>query len=155
EKVDGTLNAVVEAFDDRAEALDDTVPDGPFGGVPTMLKDLFHGEAGTLCGNGSRLSDGWVGPVDGAFTPRIKRSGLITLGRTTSSEVGIMGTTETLAAGRTCSPWSSTHMAGGSSGGAAASVGAGIVPVASASDGGGSIRIPAAACGVVGLKTSR
>ena len=66
-----------------------------------------------------------------------------------------MGTTETLAAGRTCSPWSAEHMAGGSSGGAAAAVGAGIVPVASASDGGGSIRIPASACGVVGLKPSR
>lgn len=155
EKVDGTLNAVVEAFDERAEALDDTIPDGRFGGVPTMLKDLFHGEAGTVCGNGSRLSDGWVVPVEAEFTQRIKRSGLINLGRTTTSEFGIMGTTETLAAGRTCSPWSSSHIAGGSSGGAAAAVGAGIVPVASASDGGGSIRIPASACGVVGLKTSR
>ena len=155
EKVDGTVNSVVEAFDDRAEALDDTIPEGPFGGVPTMLKDLFHGEAGTVCGNGSRLSDGWVAPVDSEFTQRIKRSGLINLGRTATSEFGIMGTTETLAAGRTCSPWSSSHMAGGSSGGAAAAVGAGIIPVASASDGGGSIRIPAAACGVVGLKPSR
>ena len=155
EKVDGTVNSVVEAFDDRADALDDTIPDGPFGGVPTMLKDLFHGEAGTVCGNGSRLSDGWVAPVDSEFTLRIKRSGLINLGRTATSEFGIMGTTETLAAGRTCSPWSSSHMAGGSSGGAAAAVGAGIIPVASASDGGGSIRIPASACGVVGLKPSR
>jgi amidase len=155
EKVDGTLNAVVEAFDGRVDAMDDTVPEGPFGGVPTMLKDLFHGEAGTVCGNGSRLSDGWVVPVDGEFTQRIKRAGLVNVGRTTTSEFGIMGTTETLAAGRTCTPWSSSHIAGGSSGGAAAAVGAGIVPVASASDGGGSIRIPASACGVVGLKTSR
>ena len=77
------------------------------------------------------------------------------LGRTATSEFGIMGTTETLAVGRTGSPWSPDHMAGGSSGGAASAVGAGIVPVASASDGGGSIRIPAGACGVVGLKPSR
>lgn len=155
ERVDGTLNSVVEAYTDRATDMDDTIPDGPFGGVPTMLKDLFHGEAGSVCGNGSQLSDGWVVPVEGEFTARIRRAGLVNLGRTTTSEFGIMGTTETLAAGRTCSPWSSGHIAGGSSGGAAAAVGAGIVPVASASDGGGSIRIPAAACGVVGLKTSR
>ncbi len=82
-------------------------------------------------------------------------AGLTPVGRTTTSEFGILGTTETVAVGRTCSPWSSEHMAGGSSGGAAAAVGAGIVPVASASDGGGSIRIPASACGVVGLKPSR
>lgn len=155
EKVDGTLNSVVEAYSDRAAALDDTVPAGPFGGVPTMLKDLFHGEAGAVCENGSRLSAGWVVPMDGEFTHRIRQSGLVNLGRTTTSEFGIMGTTETLAAGRTCSPWSAEHMAGGSSGGAAAAVGAGIVPVASASDGGGSIRIPAASCGAVGLKPSR
>jgi len=154
-RVNPTLNAVVEVFAERAEVLDDTVPPGPFGGVPTMLKDLFHGEAGSACGNGSRLSSGWVAPTDGVFTARIRAAGLVNLGRTTTSEFGIMGTTETLAVGRTCSPWSAGHMAGGSSGGAAAVVGAGLVPVASASDGGGSIRIPASACGVVGLKPSR
>ena len=154
-QVNPTLNGVVEVFAERAEALDDSVPAGPFGGVPTMLKDLFHGEAGTVCENGSRLSTGWVAPTEGLFNARIRASGLVNLGRTTSSEFGIMGTTETLAAGRTCSPWSADHIAGGSSGGAAAVVGAGLVPVASASDGGGSIRIPAAACGVVGLKPSR
>jgi amidase len=159
EAVNGTLNAVVEAFADRAEALaassDATPPSGPFGGVPTMLKDLFHGEAGSLCENGSRLSAGWVAQSDSELTKRIRSSGLVNLGRTTTSEFGVMGTTETLAAGPTCSPWSADHMAGGSSGGAAAAVGAGIIPVGSASDGGGSIRIPAASCGVVGLKPSR
>ncbi|MEZ5116979.1 MAG: amidase family protein [Candidatus Nanopelagicales bacterium] len=156
EKVDKTLNAVVQAYAERAEALGfEYAATGPFGGVPTMLKDLFHGEAGVPCGNGSRLSDGWVVPSDGEFTRRIEQAGLVNLGRTTTSEFGIMGTTETLACGRTCSPWSPEHMAGGSSGGAAAVVGAGIVPVAAASDGGGSIRIPASACGVVGLKPSR
>ncbi len=155
ERVDPTLNAVVEVFAERANALDDTVPPGPFGGVPTMLKDLFHGEAGSVCENGSRLAAGWVTPADSEMTARIRASGLVNLGRTTTSEFGIMGTTETLAAGRTCTPWSAGHMAGGSSGGAAAVVGAGIVPVASASDGGGSIRIPASSCGTVGLKPSR
>ncbi|MCZ3389826.1 MAG: amidase [Actinomycetia bacterium] len=155
ERVDGILGAVVETYVDRAESLGDDIPTEPFRGVPTMVKDLFHGEAGKHCGNGSRLSEDWVVSLDTAFYDRIRRSGLINLGRTTTSEFGIMGTTETLAAGLTCSPWSSDHSAGGSSGGAAAVVGAGIVPVASASDGGGSIRIPAASCGVVGLKTSR
>jgi amidase len=155
DRVDPVLNGVVQTFADRVEAMDDTVPPGPFGGVPTMLKDLFHGEAGIVCENGSRLASGWVTPTGSGFAARIRASGLVPLGRTTTSEFGIMGTTETLAAGRTCSPWSTAHMAGGSSGGAAAVVGAGIVPVASASDGGGSIRIPAAACGVVGLKPSR
>jgi len=153
--VDPTLRAVVDVFAERVEAMDDTVPSGPFGGVPTMLKDLFHGEAGVVCENGSRLARGWVVPVEASFTTRIKAAGLVPVGRTTTSEFGIMGTTETLAVGATCSPWSPAHMAGGSSGGAAAVVGAGIVPVASASDGGGSIRIPASACGVVGLKPSR
>jgi len=155
ERVDGALGAVVEAYADRAEEIGDEIPAEPFRGVPTMVKDLFHGEAGRRCGNGSRLSEDWVVSLDTAFYDRIRRSGLVNLGRTTTSEFGITATTETLAAGLTCSPWSAAHMAGGSSGGAAAAVGAGIVPVASASDGGGSIRIPASACGVVGLKTSR
>ena len=156
ERVNATLGAVVEAFPDRVDApLATSSEHAPFTGVPTMLKDLFHGEAGSVCENGSRLGQGWIVPSEAEFTARIRRSGLVNLGRTTTSEFGVMGTTETLAAGRTCSPWSAEHMAGGSSGGAAAVVGAGIVPVASASDGGGSIRIPASACGVVGLKPSR
>jgi len=155
-RVDGQLHAVVEAFADKADSLRfEYAPTGPFGGVPTMIKDLFHGEAGVGCENGSRLGKGWVVPVESELPRRMRRAGLVNLGRTTTSEFGIMGTTETLACGRTASPWSAEHMAGGSSGGSAAVVGAGVVPVASASDGGGSIRIPAAACGVVGLKPSR
>ena len=106
EAVNGTLNAVVEAFGSRAEALaaGGTAPLGPLGGVPTMLKDLFHGEAGTPCENGSRLSSGWAARSDSEFTVRLRASGLVNLGRTTTSEFGLMGTTETLVAGATCSP---------------------------------------------------
>jgi amidase len=156
--VDSQLGAVVEVFADRVEnprAAPDVDPRAPFAGVPTMLKDLYHGEPGTVCENGSRLCEGWVVKEESGLTADVRRAGLVNLGRTTTSEFGILGTTETLAAGRTATPWSTDHMAGGSSGGSAAAVGAGIVPVASASDGGGSIRIPASACGVVGLKPSR
>jgi len=120
-----------------------------------MVKDLFHGQAGLPCGNGSRLSDGWTVPQRTQIYARAVAAGMTSIGRTTTSEFGIMGTTETVAQGITRSPWSSNHMAGGSSGGAGAVVGAGVVPVALASDGGGSIRIPASASGVVGLKPSR
>ena len=89
------------------------------------------------------------------LTRRVRSNGMVPVGRATTSEFGMMGTTETLACGPTCTPWSGDHMAGGSSGGSGSAVGAGIVPVATGSDGGGSIRIPASACGVVGLKTSR
>ena len=155
DKLNPELTAVVQTYNDRIAGMDDSVPVGPFGGVPTMVKDLFHGEAGQVCENGSRLAQGWVVPAETEFSERVRRSGLVNVGRTATSEFGIMGTTETLAVGRTCSPWSPNHMAGGSSGGAASAVGAGIVPIATASDGGGSIRIPAASCGVVGLKPSR
>jgi amidase len=153
-KVDGDLNAVVGLYPDVVECTEAAHP-GPFHGVPTLLKDLFHGDAGRPTEAGSRLAQGWVSQTSSELVRRLKESGFVPLGRTTTSEFGLMGTTETLAEGRTCSPWSRKHMAGGSSGGAGAVVGAGIVPVATGSDGGGSIRIPAAACGVVGLKPTR
>jgi amidase len=146
------INAVVEVYEQDASSIP---VDGPLAGVPTMVKDLFHGQAGRNCGNGSRLSTDWVVPQKTQIYARAAAAGMMSIGRTTTSEFGIMGTTETLAQGITSSPWSPGHMAGGSSGGAGAVVGAGVVPVALASDGGGSIRIPASACGVVGLKPSR
>jgi amidase len=152
EQVHDSINAVVEAYECDPDEL---AASGPLAGVPTMVKDLFHGEAGRYCGNGSRLAPDWIVPQPTQIYARARSAGMTSIGRTTTSEFGIMGTTETLAAGITRSPWSSGHMAGGSSGGAGAVVGAGVVPVALASDGGGSIRIPAAACGVVGLKPSR
>jgi amidase len=154
--VNPTIAAVVEPYTDRLlDSAGDGHRGGAFAGVPTMVKDLFHGEIGRNCGNGSRLGEGWKVGSESGFARLVRQAGLITVGRTTSSEFGLLGTTETLAQGRTCSPWSADHMAGGSSGGAASVVGAGVVPVATASDGGGSIRIPAAACGVVGLKPGR
>jgi amidase len=146
------INAVVAAQPVDPDSLAAT---GPLAGVPTMVKDLFHGQAGQPCGNGSRLSDGWQVTHPTQIYARAVAAGMTSIGRSTTSEFGIMGTTETIAQGITSSPWSINHMAGGSSGGAGAVVGAGVVPVALASDGGGSIRIPASACGVVGLKPSR
>jgi amidase len=156
QRVDGTINAVIEIYEDRASGVDDaTLGDGPFRGVPILFKDLYHGEGGRRCENGSRLSAGWTVDADSRGVTRIKAAGFVPLGRTTTSEWGIMGTTETAQCGPTTTPWTGRHIAGGSSGGAAAAVAAGIVPIATASDGGGSIRIPAACCGVVGLKPSR
>lgn len=154
ERVDGDLNSIVALYDD-ASKLAEAAQDGPFRGVPTLLKDLFHGDAGRPTEAGSRLAEGWVQQTQSELVRRLRASGFVPLGRTTTSEFGVMGTTETVAAGATCTPWSRDHMAGGSSGGAGAAVGAGIVPVATGSDGGGSIRIPASACGVVGLKPTR
>ena len=152
EQLHPRINAVVEVV---AADPPSTPTAGPLDGVPTMVKDLFHGQAGLDCGNGSRLSAGWQVMHPTQIYARAVAAGMTSVGRTTTSEFGIMGTTETIAQGITRSPWSPHHMAGGSSGGAGAVVGAGVVPVALASDGGGSIRIPASACGVVGLKPSR
>jgi amidase len=166
-RVQPVLNAVVETWPEVADGVrgDRPAPGGgpsserepasPLRGVPVLIKDLFHGAAGRKCENGSRLAAGWVAPFEAEITQRLRRGGLITIGRTTTSEFGILGSTETLARGPTCSPWSAERIAGGSSGGAAAAVAAGIVPIATASDGGGSIRIPASACGTVGLKPTR
>ncbi len=156
ERVDASINAVVEIYEDRASGVDEsTLGDGPFRGVPILFKDLYHGEGGRRCENGSRLSAGWTVDADSRAVTAIKAAGFVPLGRTTTSEWGIMGTTETAQCGPTSTPWSDSHIAGGSSGGAGAAVAAGIVPIATASDGGGSIRIPASCCGVVGLKPSR
>jgi amidase len=152
EQVGDQINAVAGLHPQDPASMSSS---GPLAGVPTMVKDLFHGQVGLPCGNGSRLSEGWTVAHPTQIYRRSAAAGMTSLGRTTTSEFGILGTTETLACGPTRSPWNTDRIAGGSSGGAAAVVGAGVVPVALASDGGGSIRIPAAACGVVGLKPGR
>jgi len=156
EKVNPRINAVIEVYSDRIEGLDDrAVSAGPFAGVPFVMKDVGAGEAGRSQEMGSRLMKGHVADHDSFLTTLFKKAGLTLLGRTTTPEFALGISTESALTGATRNPWNVEAMAGGSSGGSAASVAAGIVPVAHGSDSGGSIRIPASACGLVGLKPSR
>ena len=156
EKINPMINAVIEIYDDALDIADRAMNHpGPFSGVPFLRKDLGAAQAGRLQEMGSRLFKGYVPDHDSYLTTRFTEAGLVTIGRSTVPELGISGQTETILQGITRNPWNLDRMAGGSSGGAAASVAAGIVPVAHASDGGGSIRIPASCCGLVGLNPSR
>lgn len=128
-------------------------PGGLFGGVPFLVKELLP-YPGLITGMGSRLFKNYIPPSGSGYTRRIDESGLITIGNTTSSELGLLGSTETLAHGTTGNPWNPAFSAGGSSGGSAAAVASGVVPMAHANDGGGSIRIPASMCGLFGFKPS-
>ncbi len=155
-KVNPQINSVIEVYDDALDIAKNALNGrGPFAGVPFLRKDLGATEGGRLQELGSRLFKGYIPDKDSFLMARFKRAGLVTLGRSTVPELGISGQTETILQGITRNPWDLDRMAGGSSGGAAASVAAGIVPVAHASDGGGSIRIPASCCGLVGLNPSR
>ena len=156
EEVDPTIGALTQRFDERALARSAEAPGtGPFAGVPFLFKDLYTWQAGLPAENGSRLWKGFVAPVSFTFVDRAEASGLNPFGRTKSSEDGISFTTEPAALGPTRNPWDLDRTAGGSSGGSAAAVAAGIVPMAHGSDGGGSIRMPASQCGLFGLKPSR
>jgi amidase len=156
EALNPTLNAVVyKGYDDaRRDAVGD-LPDGPFRGVPFLIKDLGMPVAGWPRSCGSKFARGLVDAEDGGLTRRYRQSGVVLVGKTNTPEYGITGTTESAALGPCRNPWNPAHIAGGSSGGAASAVAAGIVPLAHASDGLGSIRIPAACCGLVGLKVTR
>jgi len=141
---------------DFAEAhLARGVRDGPFAGVPLLLKDLYAFLAGTRISNGSRLVRDWTAPSDATLVVRLLAAGFVPFAKTTSPEFGLNVVTEPVLHGACRNPWDPAFSPGGSSGGAAAAVAAGVVPVAHASDGGGSIRIPASHCGLVGLKPSR
>jgi amidase len=156
ELVNPQINAVIETYPERVAALDRGArPDGAFAGVPFLLKDIGAGEAGKPQEMGSRLARGRLAAIDSFLTEQFRAAGLTILGRTTTPEFALSASTESLLTGATRNPWDVRRSAGGSSGGAAASVAAGIVPIAHASDGAGSIRIPASACGLVGLKPSR
>jgi len=157
EKLNPGLNAVIASFFEEARGRVAKLPDGPFRGVPMLLKDLGGAMAGAPLYAGMRfLRDaGWREPEDSYFTARLRAAGFSFLGRTNSPELGILPTSEPEAFGPTRNPWNTRHSAGGSSGGSAAAVAAGMVSVAHASDGGGSIRIPASSCGLVGLKPTR
>lgn len=150
------LNAIViKNYDEARKQIRDGLPDGPFKGVPFLLKDLHLLLKGTVTSYGSAAWDGYVADHNSTLTDRYLKAGLVVFGKTNSPELGLAGTTEPRLYGATRNPWNLEHSPGGSSGGAAAAVAAGILPVANASDGGGSIRIPAAACGLFGLKPTR
>ncbi len=150
------LNAVtVHAEALARQAIAAGLPEGPFTGVPMLLKDLGQGCAGLPLTNGSRFSSEQVPDHDGNLAERYKRAGLVIHGRTASSEFGLTTTTESRRHGATRNPWDLAYSTGGSSGGAAAVVAAGVIPAAHATDGGGSIRIPASCCGLFGLKPTR
>jgi amidase len=156
ERVNPTLNAVVIPMLDEARAtLNAGLPEGPFRGVPFLLKDLALNYSGVPTTHGCRLFADHVPDHDSELVRRYKRAGLVIFGKSASPEFGLTTTTESILFGQTRNPWNLEHVAGGSSGGAAAAVAAGILPIAHASDGGGSIRIPAACCGLFGLKPSR
>lgn len=156
ERHNGTLNAVVyTAFDEARAAAKGPLPDGSFKGVPFLIKDLGMPVAGWPRSYGSKFAASVVDEADGDLTGRYRQAGVIPLGKTNTPEYGITGTTEGAFLGACRNPWNPNHISGGSSGGSASAVAAGIVPMAHASDGLGSIRIPAACCGLVGMKVTR
>lgn len=131
------------------------LPSGPFTGVPWLLKDLNTYIAGEITGQGSRFYSHQRATVTSEIVKRYQAAGLVIFGKTATPEFGLSATTEPLVNGPVCNPWDPERSAGGSSGGAAAAVAAGVLPAAHATDGGGSIRIPASCCGLFGLKPSR
>jgi Asp-tRNA(Asn)/Glu-tRNA(Gln) amidotransferase A subunit family amidase len=150
------LNAVIHRMDDEARrAVAGGLPAGPFSGVPYLIKDLFVFCAGQPTRSGSRLFDDFVPDHDSTLIARLRAAGLVLIGKTNTPEYGLNGATEPALFGPTRNPWDRGRSAGGSSGGSTAAVAAGIVPAAHATDGGGSIRIPASCCGLFGLKPSR
>jgi amidase len=159
EKINPQLNAVITPLYDqaRATARRGKLPDGPFVGVPFLLKDLVCASGGDPIHNGMRLLRDLrnVAPHDTYLAAKFKAAGFITVGKTNTPELGLNGATEPEAYGATHNPWNLGHSTGGSSGGSAAAVAARMVPVAHANDGGGSIRVPASECGILGLKPSR
>ena len=155
EKHNPTLNAVVRELYDYGRGLAAAPGAGPFRGVPFLLKDILGNLAGVPTQSGARFLADLPAAQDDTLVVRFKAAGLVPLGKTNVPEFGLLPTTESALYGPARNPWNTRHSTGGSSGGSAAAVAAGIVPMAHANDGGGSIRIPASCCGLVGLKPSR
>jgi amidase len=156
ESLNPTLNAVIHELFERARtAAAGPLPEGPFRGVPLLLKDLGAELAGTPFCEGTAFAGDYHSTVDQELTTRFLAAGFVVCGKTNTPEFGILPTTEPARFGPSRNPWSTDHSTGGSSGGSAAAVASGMVPVAHANDGGGSIRIPASCCGLVGLKPTR
>jgi amidase len=156
EAVNPKINAVAHIFFDKAETqIKEGLPNGPFKGVPFVLKDLGQQLAGTITSYGSRVFKDNTPDFDSTLVSRYKQAGLVIFAKTTSPEFGLTTTTESVLFGKTRNPWNLDRTSGGSSGGSSALVGSRVVPMAHGSDGGGSIRIPASCCGLFGLKPTR
>jgi amidase len=158
ESINDELNAVIHPLFDRARAAaSGTLPDGPFRGVPIVVKDLDGELAGAPYHGGNRLLKqlNYTPAVSSHVFAKLEAAGFVIVGKTNTPELGLMTTTEPHAYGPTHNPWDTTRSPGGSSGGSAAAVASGMVPLAHAGDGGGSIRIPSSMCGLFGLKPSR
>ena len=156
ERVNPTLNGVtIKMYDHARELAQGDIGNGPLAGVPFLLKDFLAEYAGVEYSASSRFLQGFVPDRDTELVKRFKAGGFITVAKTNLPEFAIGATTEPRLRGATHNPWDTTRTPGGSSGGAGAMVAAGVVPVAHGNDAGGSIRIPAAACGTVGLKPTR
>jgi Asp-tRNA(Asn)/Glu-tRNA(Gln) amidotransferase A subunit family amidase len=154
EKTNPKINAIVTPMYDAARDAARAGMSGPLAGVPFLVKDLNYVK-GVRCSFGSRLWADFVPDHDAEIVSRQRKAGFVLMGKSNTPEVGLAATTESVFLGPCRNPWNLSRTAGGSSGGAAAAVAAGIVPVAHATDGGGSIRIPASCCGLVGLKPTR
>jgi amidase len=155
--VNPQLNAVIHRRDERARAEADTAPDGPFRGVPVLVKDLDGALAGEPLHLGNRLlrDRAYTADHDSYLFASLRAAGCVIVGKTNTPELGLLPTTESHAHGPARNPWDLERSPGGSGGGSAAAVASGMVPIAHAGDGGGSIRIPASACGLFGLKPTR
>ena len=158
ERLNGELNAFVTLCDERALAEADAIEPGdprPLAGIPIAIKDLVALTEGVRTTMGMNAMEEWVPPIDSALVRRLRGAGAILVGKTNTPELGILPVTEPQRFGPARNPWDTSRTPGGSSGGSASAVAAGMVPIAHANDGGGSIRIPASACGLVGLKPAR
>ncbi len=159
ETLNPRLNAVITPLFEKArdQAISPQLPNGSFKGVPFLLKDFGCHSAGDPYHQGSRfLKDlGWTAKEDTYMAAKLRAAGFIFLGKTNTPEFATMPTTEPEAYGPSRNPWNTEHSTGGSSGGAGAAVASGMVPAAHANDGGGSTRVPASECGLVGLKSTR